>query len=453
MSMFQKATKSQLKARVALDGPSGSGKTFTALTWASVLGDRIAVVDTERGSASLYSDRFAFDTVRIAPPYDPVRLIEAFQAAEKEGYDAVIVDSLSHFWEGEGGFRDIADAAGQRAQGNSWAGWKTATPQLRHLIDTMLGADLHVIVTMRSKTEWTQEEYVDSKGKTRTRPVRIGMAPVMRAGTEYEFTIVGDLDIEHRLSISKSRCEPLADVVVQPGRAAEAAEQFKVWLASGEPTAPRNDIDALKARLNSIEDRDTRVAAKQAFAEQFGNPDFLLASKIGDAHAFIDGLGRPDDDPDGAPFGETEAAPAAEEVDQGPGDQVDNRAAGPSTTLSTDTSKKITAKQAQQLHRDLGRNVDQGGYGMPKSDQDDLIYIVVKGRTTHASELTVGEEALVRQFAGNIRDGRMSMGDVHRAAEEHRSNLEGQLEQSLAERGHDPVADWETATGNERRAS
>lgn len=283
---FQRATKRNVRARIAFDGPSGSGKTWTSLEWAQVLGQKVAVLDTERASASLYSDRFEFDVLEIGPPFHPDRFRDAIKAAEEAGYDVLIVDSLSHAWEGEGGVLDIADAAGSRAGGNSWAGWKTATPALRHLIDTILASDLHIIVTMRSKQEWTQEEYQDSKGHKKTRPVRVGMAPVMRNGVEYEFTVVGDLDLEHRLTITKSRCDALSDLVVQPGRAAEAAETFLNWTKTGAEQASRNDIDALKASLNRL-DPEVRKAAKEAFVAEMGNPDFLLASKLEQARALV----------------------------------------------------------------------------------------------------------------------------------------------------------------------
>jgi hypothetical protein len=297
--MFTKATKRAVKARVALDGPTGSGKTWTALTWAKVLGKRTALVDTERGSASLYSDHFDFDVLEMTPPYEPKRLIEALNAAEADGYDVVIVDSLSHFWEGEGGTLDIADAAGERAKGNSFAGWKVATPELRHLVDVMLGLDAHLIVTMRSKMEWVLEE--DARGKKV--PRKIGLAPVMRQGIDYEFPLVGDLDYEHRLSISKSRSDLLADQMYGPGRAQEGAETFARWLDAGEPVASRNDTDALVARMNRLPD-DVRKACKDGFVEHFGRPAGLLASKLGDAQAYIAGF-EGDDDPPAPPAGDT----------------------------------------------------------------------------------------------------------------------------------------------------
>jgi len=296
MSTFQRATKRAVRARIAFDGPSGSGKTWTSLEWATILGQKIAVVDTERGSASLYSDKFGFDVLELSPPFHPDRLVEAIRSAESASYDVLIIDSLSHFWEGEGGVLDIADAAGARAGGNSWAGWKTATPALRHLIDVMLASDLHIIVTMRSKQEWTQEEYTDGKGHRKTRPVRLGMAPVMRNGMEYEMTVVGDLDLEHRLTITKSRCDALSDLVVQPGRAAEAAETFLRWTNSGAGVASRNDIDVLKAQMNRLEPPELRKTCKASFVAEFGNPDYLLAEKMLAARAFVDDFATPVDE-------------------------------------------------------------------------------------------------------------------------------------------------------------
>lgn len=283
---FQKATRAQLKARVAFAGPTGSGKTWTSLEWATVLanGGRIAVVDTERGSASLYSDHFDFDVMSFEPPYDPGRLVDVLQAADEHGYAVVLVDSLSHFWEGEGGTRDIADAASARSGGNSFAGWKDATPKLRHLIDTMLGLDAHLVATMRSKMEYVIEQ--NDRGKSV--PRKVGMAPVMRQGVEYEFTLVGDIDLDHRIAITKSRCDRLADELVQPGRAAEAAETFAAWLGEGEALAPRHTVEALVGRLNALDDPDARKQAKQDFVARFGRPDDLRATQVAEATAWVD---------------------------------------------------------------------------------------------------------------------------------------------------------------------
>lgn len=233
---FAPATRHQLRGRIAIDGPTGAGKTYTALAWATELAGaegRIAVVDTERGSASLYSDRFTFDVLTWVPPYDPRKLAETIQAAEQAGYDVLVLDSLTHFWKGEGGTMDIVDAAASRQGGNSFAGWKVGTPALRTLIDTMLGCNMHVIATMRSKMEHVLVE--DNRG--RKVPQKIGMQPEMRADIEYEFTLCIAMDLDHRGTVTKSRCEALADSIIPTGlvHVAEAADVFLNWLHKGAP--------------------------------------------------------------------------------------------------------------------------------------------------------------------------------------------------------------------------
>lgn len=284
MSRFypRKATRSQLKARVALDGPSGAGKTFTAIEWGSVLqGDgRTLVIDTEHGSAEWYSDRWDYDVITWAPPYDPGELATTIREAG-DTYDVIVVDSLSHFWEGEGGTLDIVDAAAQRSQGNSFAGWKVGTPALRHLMDTILQAKCHVIATMRSKMEYVLEKD-ERTGKNV--PRKVGMAPVMRQGVEYEFTLIGELDLEHRLVITKSRCSVLADVVVQPGRAADAAETFLAWLTEGQAPITPEEAEAIADSLN-----DLGADARRAWLSRFGvRPADLPSSRLDEAMQFLD---------------------------------------------------------------------------------------------------------------------------------------------------------------------
>lgn len=286
---FAPASKASLKARVALCGPTGSGKTWTALEWAHVLGSRTALIDTEHGSASLYADHHQFDTLPWAPPYNPTALAETILQVPTWGYDVLVIDSLSHFWMGEGGTIDVADNAASRFGGNSFAGWKVATPALRHLVDTMLAVDCHVIVTMRTKTEWVLDE--DSRGKKA--PRKVGMAPVMRDGIEYEFTLIGDLDLEHRMTISKSRCSVLADQVIQPGRAGEAASSFAAWLAdgSGDQASAVRMLPAAEAKNRLVEMLGGTEAAAAAWGDRGSAPisEAELLSLAPDA---------------GAPFGE-----------------------------------------------------------------------------------------------------------------------------------------------------
>ncbi|MFP8962798.1 ATP-binding protein [Streptomyces nanhaiensis] len=233
---FTPATKEQAKARIALTGPTGSGKTYTALITGTALGERVALIDTEHGSASKYADEFAFDTLQLTS-FEPTGLIDVLAVAAHEGYDTVIVDSLSHFWSGAGGVLEQVDNAAKRyGTGSSFAAWKETRPMERAMIDALLAYPGHLIVTMRTKTEYVVE--TDDRG--RKVPRKVGLKPEQREGIEYEFDIVGDLDHENTLVISKSRAKPLSGLVIRkPGT--EFADSVLDWLSAGKPTPSASD--------------------------------------------------------------------------------------------------------------------------------------------------------------------------------------------------------------------
>lgn len=189
---FKKAVRKQAKLRLALSGPSGSGKTYGALLLAKGIGGKVALIDTERGSASLYTHVHEFDALDLDPPYTPERFVEAIRAAERAGYDVLIIDSLTHEWSGVGGCLELVDdIARSKYKGNSWSAWNDVTPRHRAVLDAILRSPLHIIATMRSKTETAQTEGPNGKKQV----VKLGMKAEQRDGSEYEFTTV--LDIVH----------------------------------------------------------------------------------------------------------------------------------------------------------------------------------------------------------------------------------------------------------------
>lgn len=232
---FTPATKKQARLRMALIGPSGSGKTYTALTLASAFG-KVAVIDTERGSASKYADKFTFDVLELTN-YDPREYVKAIGEAARAGYDVLVIDSLSHAWNASGGVLEMVDRAAARSQSkNSFTAWRDVTPLHNALVDAMLTAPLHIIVTMRAKTEYVLEQ-VERNGRHITEPRKVGMAPVQRDGIEYEFDVVGDMDVENNFAVSKTRCSALTGGVFnRPGE--DLARVLKAWLTDGEPLPP-----------------------------------------------------------------------------------------------------------------------------------------------------------------------------------------------------------------------
>lgn len=226
--MFRKAERRQAKLRLALCGPSGSGKTFSALQIAQGIGGKVALIDTENGSGDLYADLYDYDIARLTS-FSPKSYITAINAAEKAGYDVLIIDSLSHAWAGKDGILDQVDkAAKASSNNNSFSAWRHITPEHNNLVDTILQSNLHIIVTMRTKTAYEITE--DSRGKMR--PSKIGLAPIQKEGMEYEFTVVLDLSIDgHIATSSKDRTGIFDGQYITPTR--ETGTQILEWLNSG----------------------------------------------------------------------------------------------------------------------------------------------------------------------------------------------------------------------------
>lgn len=234
MGLFQKAVKHDAKLRLAIAGPSGSGKTYSALAIATALGGPIAFVDTEHGSASKYADLFDFDVMEIEAPYHPDRYIEAIEGAAQAGYKVIILDSLSHAWNGPGGLLELVEDAAKRMKtANTYAAWRDITPIQNRLIEAIVSADIHLIGTMRSKQDYVQEK--TEKGNTVIR--KVGMAPIQRDGFEYEFDVFFDMDHDNNALVSKTRCPAMSGKVYsKPG--AQVAKILKDWLKSDVPAKP-----------------------------------------------------------------------------------------------------------------------------------------------------------------------------------------------------------------------
>ncbi len=214
------------KIRLSLQGPSGSGKTFSSLQLAyGLVGDwkKIAVIDTENGSADLYSELGTYYVLAITEPYNPERYIEAIKLCESNGIECIIIDSISHEWNGKGGCLEIHEktTAAMRIP-NSFTSWAQVSPRHQSFIDAILQCCSHVITTIRSKTD-----YVITERNGKQVPVKMGMAPVTRDGFEYEVTISLDIDNEHFASCSKDRTnlfagKPKFQISIETGKLIKA---------------------------------------------------------------------------------------------------------------------------------------------------------------------------------------------------------------------------------------
>lgn len=246
---LRKATRLKSKLRIGMSGPSGSGKTYSALVMAKAIanGDmtKVAIIDTENGSADLYSHLGEFNALTLQAPYAPERYIEAIKKCVDAGMEVVIVDSTSHEWDGKGGCLEINELiAKTKFKGNTWAAWSDTTPRHQKFIEAITTAPVHMITTARSKTDTIQTE--DKKIK------KVGLKEIQREGFEYELTLNFTIDRDGHYAIaSKDRTGLFIDrdpFIIDEKIGAE----LKAWADTGVVPPPPVDPRILEMKKDVI---------------------------------------------------------------------------------------------------------------------------------------------------------------------------------------------------------
>jgi hypothetical protein len=194
---LRQSERKRAKIKMALQGSAGSGKTYSSLLLAQGLtnGDftKIAIIDTENGSADLYAHLGQYNVLTLTPPFTPDNYIKAIDVCERAGIEAIIIDSISHCWD------FLLDYHASLA-GNSFTNWAKITPLQKAFTDKILQCDAHVIATMRTK-----QDYVLNQKDGKYIPEKVGLKAVQKDGLDYEFTVVFDIDIKHFAVSSKDR--------------------------------------------------------------------------------------------------------------------------------------------------------------------------------------------------------------------------------------------------------
>ena len=234
---LQQAERKQAKIKLGIQGPAGAGKTYSALLIAYGMTkdwSKIAVIDTENHSADLYAHLGSFNVLALDKPFTPERYIEAIEICEKAGMQVVVIDSISHEWEGTGGILDIHGAM----MGNTFTNWAKVTPRHNDFVQKILQSPCHIIATIRSK-----QDYVLSEKNGKMVPEKVGLKGVTREGLDYEFTLVFDVDIKHQATASKDRTNLFMDKP-QFLITDKTGEQIKSWCESGK------SLEAVKEMVN-----------------------------------------------------------------------------------------------------------------------------------------------------------------------------------------------------------
>jgi hypothetical protein len=247
---LKKASKKKVKLKVGFSGASGFGKTYSALLMAyGVTGDwsKIAVIDTENGSADLYSNLGEYNTLTLSPPFSPERYIQAIKTCEDSGIELIIIDSITHEWDGSGGCLEIAEAVTQASQSkNSYTAWAKVTPRHKAFIDAILQSKCHIFTTVRRKQDYDMIK----NDKGRIEVVKVGTKEVTREGFEYEITLNFEFQTaNHMVTASKDRTSLFANkdpfvITVETGKA------LKNWANDG--------VDEVKFLIESINNATSR---------------------------------------------------------------------------------------------------------------------------------------------------------------------------------------------------
>jgi hypothetical protein len=197
-NQLRKATRKKAKIRLGLSAVSGGGKTFSSLLIAHGLcGDwnKIAIIDTENNSADLYSHLGDYNVLPLTAPFAPEKYIDAIHQCEQAGMEVIIIDSITHEWDGKGGCLEILDSLGGKFQD-----WARITPRHQSFIDAILQSPCHMITTVRRKQD---KQMVQDGNKTKVE--KAGLKEVTREGFEYELTVNLELDQRHNATASKDR--------------------------------------------------------------------------------------------------------------------------------------------------------------------------------------------------------------------------------------------------------
>ncbi len=194
---LRQSERRKAKIKMALQGSAGSGKTYSSLLLAQGLtnGDfsKVAIIDTENGSADLYAHLGNYNVLSLTPPFTPENYIKAIDVCEQAGMEVIVIDSLSQAWD------ELLDFHSKLA-GNSFTNWAKVTPRQKAFTDRILQCNAHVIATMRTK-----QDYVLNQKDGKFIPEKVGLKAVQRDGLDYEFTLVFDVDIKHFVVASKDR--------------------------------------------------------------------------------------------------------------------------------------------------------------------------------------------------------------------------------------------------------
>lgn len=244
---IRKAERKQSKLRIGLSSPSGAGKTYSALLLAKGLvgsWDKVGMIDTETGRGDFYSDLGEYTIATLKAPYTPERYIEYINALIESGVEVIIIDSISHEWEGKGGCLELNEKLAQaKYKGNTWSAWSETTPRHQKFLEAIIAAPVHMITTVRNKVDTVMTD--DKKVK------KVGVKEITREGFEYELTVNFSLDRDTHTAIASKDNTRLFDSVDPFVITEKTGEELAKWVMGG--AVDTTEVDKKKKRSEILE--------------------------------------------------------------------------------------------------------------------------------------------------------------------------------------------------------
>ena len=286
MIQIHKAQKKLSKLRLGLAGTSGSGKTYSALLLASGMTswNKICIIDTENGSADLYSHLGEYNVITLTPDFRgqggqvgfaPENYIECITAAENADMDVIIIDSITHEWDGRGGCLELVESIAQNSSSkSSYTAWAKITPRHQAFVQKILQSPRHIITTVRRKQDYEMSK--DAGGKTKV--TKMGLKEITREGFEYELTLSFVIEQNHMATASKDRTGVFMDkpeFVISE----HTGKTLLAWAHSGEspitepvkvePVEPVKAVKASPAQIKMIHTLCTKKGKDYTVTKKF----------------------------------------------------------------------------------------------------------------------------------------------------------------------------------------
>lgn len=286
---IQLSERQGARAVFCFAGPSGSGKTLSALLFAWGLAggnaSKIGFIDTENRRGALYSEKLIgkdgaihkFHRGDLPPPFSPDRYVQAIQEFHAKGVEVLIVDSISHVWEGTGGCEEIAAAASKPS-----IGWMKAKQAHKKFVNALLQCDMHIICCVRAR------EKTDFKNPKK--PISLGIQPICEKNFMFEMTASVMMANEGRQQFTMKCPDDLRPFLGRGNDYITAKDGLAVrkWIdgagnCDAEVEAARNNllmkteqgIDAIKQHWD-----DTPEKIRFALGNEFMNQIFASANSF-----------------------------------------------------------------------------------------------------------------------------------------------------------------------------